>query len=142
MRKYIQKFSISIFSKIYNLRYFIVGNVARKSRCFFGEKIQISKGGGNKYPFSTKIQTPGFHLMIFLKNSLARLERPKTGCWDPKPNQSIHQYKPPSEIRRIFTQNLIFLQPKYEKNPYLPLSQLIRTQIDFRIAGKFFLNLQ
>ncbi len=46
MRKYYLEVSISIFSKNYNLRYFVVGNVARKSRCFRGKKYRFSEGGG------------------------------------------------------------------------------------------------
>jgi len=44
MRNSIWKFSISVFSKNYNLCYFIVGNGVRKSRCFRGEKYQFPKG--------------------------------------------------------------------------------------------------
>jgi hypothetical protein len=52
MRKYYLEFSKSIFSKNYNLRYFVVGNVARKSRCFRGKKYRFrgwwGVGGGGE----------------------------------------------------------------------------------------------
>jgi hypothetical protein len=55
MRKYyLEVFNIYFLHKNYNLRYFVVGNVALKSRCFRGKKYRFPKGG-DKYPFSTKI---------------------------------------------------------------------------------------
>jgi hypothetical protein len=55
MRKYYLKVFNIYFLKNLEFTLFVVSNVARKSRCFFGEKIYVSEGGGNKYPFSTKI---------------------------------------------------------------------------------------
>jgi hypothetical protein len=44
-------FQYLFFSKNYNLRYFVIGNVVRKSWCFRGEKYRFPKvGGSNKYP--------------------------------------------------------------------------------------------
>jgi hypothetical protein len=46
MRKYYLEVFNIYFSKNYNLRYFVVSNVAQKSRCFRGKKYRFPGGGG------------------------------------------------------------------------------------------------
>jgi hypothetical protein len=48
--------------------------------------------------------------MIFLKDRPARLERPVTGCGDPKPNSNPNHQKSGG----FLTNFLIFLQPRFE----------------------------
>jgi hypothetical protein len=45
---------MSIFSKNYNLCYVVVGNGARKSRCFLGKNIDFQRGGGINIRFLPK----------------------------------------------------------------------------------------
>jgi len=48
MRKYYLKVFNIYFLKNLEFTLFVVSNVARKSRFFFGEKIYVSEGGGEE----------------------------------------------------------------------------------------------
>jgi hypothetical protein len=55
MRKYYLEVFNIYFSKIYNLRY-LSSAMLRENHVFLGKKYRFPRGGGgNKYPFSTKI---------------------------------------------------------------------------------------
>jgi hypothetical protein len=61
---------MSFFSKIYNLRYFLIDSGARKSRFFRGEKFRFPNGGGGiNIHFRPKYRPLSLLLLFFDQGS-------------------------------------------------------------------------
>jgi hypothetical protein len=70
MRKYyLEVFNIYFLQNL-SFTLFVFGNVARKSCCFFGGKIQISKGGGG---INIRFRPKYRPLIYYLEDEVAEL---------------------------------------------------------------------